>query len=235
MARDKGVGAMRPLATIATAETARYFAKKARDLAQNELEVFVSGLKKQGGSKESLEDSERPTDERVDARRVPTENGSAPSGAPERLMKKIEMLLRQETLYKLTKLNNDDWDELMEKLIVAYEAQLAAEKPKKVVTSSMHIPRAIVKYVKKRANGKCEFPNCKREIEHLHHVDRFASQKEHDPDKIVALCNAHHGLAHRGLVGDEGRLREAGKILWKPDYTNLNWYIDEKVQFYRRR
>lgn len=234
VAQDKGVGAVRPIATIATAETARYFAKKVQELTKNELEVFVSGLKKQGG-KEFLEGSARTTDERIGARRVPTENESAPGAAPERLMKKVEMLLRQETLDKLTKLNNNDWDELMGKLIAAYEAQLAAEKPQKVVTSSRHIPRIIAEYVEKRANGKCEFPGCKKPFVHLHHVDRFASQKEHDPDRIVALCKAHHDLAHRGLVGEEGRLREAGKVLWRPDYTNLNWFVDEKVQFYRRR
>lgn len=260
---QKGLNAVRPVATIATVETAEYWARRAKDLAKNELEVFVRDVRRAEARGEAVgnimsepwrELGQKPGElEEVEAGRlvllsvgnvgkVPPELEEVEAGrlvSPRHdeavfKLKKLELNLRLETAERLENLNHGGWEELMAKLLEAYERNLAMNKPKKVVTSSRHIPKAIVGYVEKRSGGKCEFPACKKTYDHLHHVDRFASVKEHDPDKIVALCREHHGLAHKGFIGGEDDLRRAGKILKKPDYANLNRFIDEKVQFYRR-
>lgn len=197
IAQEKGINAVRPVAVIATKETAVYWAKKAKSMSKHDLEVFVSDYRK-------LDDKPR--------------------------LQKLVLDLNPEIVAELQKLNNGDWNILMKKLISAYKKSLEEYKPQKVETPSHHVPRAIENYIVQRCNGFCEFPGCPKSYENLHHIDRFASKREHDPDRIVALCKAHHNLAHLGLIDEENwRLRR------QPDYTSLNWYVDEKVAFYRRR
>ena len=133
------------------------------------------------------------------------------------------------------------WEELVENWVSSKEIErekaqreLEAEKPAAVKTSSEHIPNKIRSYVWARADGKCEFPGCGKEAEHLHHIDRFALKKVHDPDRIVALCQAHHDLAHRGLIKNEENLVNNWAIRKDAQYTDLNWYVDQQYQFYRR-
>lgn len=193
---EKGVGAVRPVVSIATKETSVYWARKAKEMSKNDLEVFVRDMRR----------SEKPLLEKV-----------------------LTMNLNPEIAAKLEKMNSGNWNDLMEKLIQLYEQDLAQEKPKKIESTSRYVPKAIENYILHRCNGFCEFPDCKKSYEHLHHIDRFASRREHDPDRIVALCKAHHNLAHRGLIDEENwRIRKV------PDYTHLNWYIDEKVLFHQR-
>lgn len=193
---EKGVNAVRPVVTIATKETAEFWAKKATEMKKNDLEVYVRDVRRNEGiSQEKL----------------------------------VKMNLKPEVAAKLEKLKSGDWNELMENFISLYEQSLEEEKPEKIETPSRHVPKAIKDYVLQRANGLCEFPWCKKSYDHLHHIDRFASKREHDPDRIVALCSSHHGLAHRGLIDEEN-----WKIRKEPDYTHLNWYVDEKVLFHQR-
>lgn len=196
IAEEKGINAVRPVAAIATKETAVYWAKKAKSMSKHDLEVFVRDYRK---------------------------NDDDPR------LQKLVMELSSEIAAELQKLNNDDWNALMKKLIAAYKKSLEEDKPQKVETASRHIPKPIENYIVQRSNGFCEFPGCKKKYDHLHHIDRFASKREHDPDRIIALCTAHHNLAHQGLIDEEN-----WRIRREPDYTSLNWYVDEKVQFHRR-
>lgn len=202
---QKGLNTVRPVATVATKETAKFWAKKAIDLSRHELEEYVRSTKKESsdGDKEIT----------------------------------INMRLKPATATKLQKFFNGDWNELMQKFIDLYEknlqSELEAEKPLKKVSNSKYRPKSINSYVHKRSQGKCEFPNCTKPYKHLHHIDRFGSKREHDPDRIIALCEAHHKLAHRGLI-DENENFKDWKLRETQDYTNLNKFIDDQVQFYRR-
>jgi len=65
-------------------------------------------------------------------------------------------------------------------------------------------------------NGKCTFPGCNKPHTCYHHPDRYAATQNHN--RIVALCDEHHQLAHAGLIENEHdppekwRLREAPKL-----------------------
>lgn len=220
VAQKKGLYAVRPVATIATVETDKYWAEYALKMPKNELEIFVKNLENQNEIVNGIS---------VNEGLFMNEAGQ-----------KSEMLvlnLKPEIILKLKKLCHSDWNEFMEKLIELFEEnlnkELQVEKPKNITGASKHIPKNIEKYVLKRSNKKCEFPNCNKNYDHFHHVNRFSSNRVHDPDQIVALCKAHHGLAHRGLIDREEESPENWKIRKEPDYKNLNWFVDQKVQLYR--
>lgn len=206
VAEKKGLYAVRAVASIATAETDQYWAKYAISMPKNELETFVRDSKNQHCS--------------------------------ENKEKNIIMKVKPEIAAKLEKLYQGDWNELMEKFIELYEKnlnkELQMEKPKCVTGGSEHVPKNIEKYVLKRSNEKCEFPGCPKNHDHLHHTNRYASDKTHDPDQIVALCEAHHALAHRGLIDREDEPTKNWKIRKERDYRSLNWFVDRQVQQYRR-
>ena len=51
---EKGMGAVQPVATIATKDTASFWAKKARVMSKNTLETYVREIRVQNGSLEYL-------------------------------------------------------------------------------------------------------------------------------------------------------------------------------------
>lgn len=212
VARLRGVNAVRPVATIATVETAGYWASQARKMNKNELETFVREVRH----------SEAET---------PSEAGTMNAAVN---MEEIILKLRPTVALKLRQFMKGDVNELMEKFMQLYEQDLNAQKPEVKQGGSRSIPAKIVRYIYKRCGGKCEFPNCNKAFADLHHIDRYKLVKKHDPDRIVALCKAHHDLAHRGLVQNEDGNFTKWKIRNNPDYNNLNWYVDQEVQFYRR-
>ncbi len=50
-------------------------------------------------------------------------------------------------------------------------------------------------------NGQCSFPGCNKPHTCYHHPDRYAVTQNHN--RIVALCDEHHQLAHAGLIENE--------------------------------
>lgn len=216
VAQKKGLYAVRPVAAIATAETDKYWAKYAMEMPKNELETFVRDLKNQNDG---------------------DQNGFLANVSTKK-EKVLIMKIKPEIAAKLEKIHRGDWNELMEKFIKLYEEDLAKElreeKPQAAAGGSRHVPKNIENYVLKRSNGKCEFPGCVKNYDHLHHTNRYSSDKTHDPDQLVALCESHHALAHRGLIDKEEESAENWKIRKEPDYKNLNWFVDRQVQFYRR-
>jgi hypothetical protein len=216
---EKGLQRIRPIAAIATVENQEFWTQKASSMSKNTLETYVKDYKLQFLPREA-------------AQSVNTNNGEN--------CESLTMEIKPEIASKLRKFNQGDWNELMQKFIDLYEKnleqELKQEKPALATDTSSHIPKKIHDYVLKRSHGKCEFSNCNKKYEHLHHTNRFASDKTHDPDKIVALCIAHHDLAHRGLIENENDvITSTWKIQKEPDYTNLNWYIDQQIQAYKTR
>jgi len=224
----KGINAVRPVLTIVNKETEHFWAEKTKNMSRHTLETYVRDYKK-----EFVELHVQPN----------TELKSTVDS------KTLTVNLKPEIIAKLEKFNKGDWNELMQKFIDLYEKnleqELKQEKSAPVTEASEHIPEKINDYVLKRSHGKCEFPNCSKKYEHLHHTNRFASDKIHDPDQIVALCSAHHDLAHKGLIKNENSHNDnkqsafhptsTWKIQKEPDYSNLNWYIDQQVQAYKIR
>ncbi len=146
----------------------------------------------------------------------------------------ILMNLKPELVDKLKKLKgHGGWNELMEEFVEMREKQFEQEKPEKVQTNSRHIPTKIKKHVIKRSRRTCEYPGCCKPYEILHHTRRFALYKEHDPDKIFALCKGHERLFHQGLVEDEHKAPGFWRIREVPDKKDPKFKIDLKVMRFR--
>lgn len=210
IAEIKGIHAVRPVLSMATESNQEFWAEKAKNMSQQTLKTYVRDFKQQ-------------------TLQTPRVNPNTQLET-----KTITMQLKPETATKLEKLNNDNWNELMEKLIGFYEKDLEESKPPVKENARRTIPLNIKKYVLKRCNGKCEFPNCQQKYTNLHHTNRYGSQKTHDPDQIIALCKAHHDLAHRGLIDNEEQAPQKWQIRKEANINNLNWFIDEQVQVHRR-
>ena len=179
---EKGIWAVSPVVCIATPENDRELAQKARGMSKNTLEVYAKGIRGSGGA-------------------LPRKSGVLPlftMSADLTEVADVESLLivaDSEVCWKLKKLKGDgEWNDLMRVLVNLWEEKLALEKPTAVKTVSRHIPSAIRRFVLKRSNYKCEFPGCSKHYSELHHADRFGVTWLHDPDRLFALCKAHHQL-----------------------------------------
>ncbi len=151
------------------------------------------------------------------------------------LNKVIGMELSPLTIDRLTKLKGDDeWDTLMNELLDIREKMLEQNRPEEKQTESRHIPIEMKRFVIERSRGVCEMGVCAKRYAILHHTQRFASEKTHDPSRIVALCKQHERLVHLGLIHDETIAPKQWKMLQEPDKNDPKYQIDRLVQRYRR-
>lgn len=208
VARAKGVGAIRPVVSLATEESAEFWADKAEKMPRRVLEFYVREHKK----------SETASEPGVDFIHVNKND------------EEILMKLKPEVAAKLRELSRGDWNGLMEELLEARERELMRQKPEPVKTNVRTIPVAIRRFVEKRARGGCEFEGCGRDFEIFHHVDRFYLSKEHDPDRIFALCMVHHDLMHQSLVENERKGPSFWRVLKEPDFLDVKILVDQEVQ-----
>lgn len=63
------------------------------------------------------------------------------------------------------------------------------------------IPPLVLRYVMIRSQGRCEAIGCHALAEGTHHDERRAWKLDHHPDRVHALCKAHHDQDH--LLGAE--------------------------------
>ena len=214
----KGINAVRPVLTIVTKETAGFWAEKAEMMPKNVLEKYVKGFREQ---------------DLVDMGVRPSTDLNSQLFEIESTMSVI-MDLNTEIACQLAKLRaRSGWNTLMKEFLQIRRAKLEQEKPHAVRTESRHIPKGIERFVLNRSNNTCEFADCTKHYDILHHLQRFALDKVHDPDLIVALCELHERLFHQGLIDNE----EMGPKYWKlrkePDKNHPKYEIDLKVQKFR--
>ena len=212
---DRGVGAVRPVATIATVETAEFWAEKVKSMSKHALEVYVHETREQ--QSQDLE---------------------APQLLPgEKLAKLIEMHLDPEIAARLEKLcvaHGGNWNAVMQEFLNLRDEKLRKEPPEAVEASSRHIPAEIERFVMKRCGGLCEFSKCTRKYVILHHTQRFALEEVHDPARLVALCTAHERLVHLGLIAYEEEKPEKWTVREEADPSEKKYAIDQQVQKFRR-
>ena len=202
--REKGIWAVKPVATIATRETEKEWAERVGSMSRREVEVFVKG--------------------------VVTESGRA--GAETQPVKAtVTIDLDPELLDQLKKIKGDkDWDDVVKEFLVLRAKSFKEKKPEPVKTESRHIPNQIQRFVRKRDNRKCVVPGCGRKYSELHHSDGFSRVKCHDPDRIFCLCSGHHDLAHRGLIANEEKGPRFWRVRKELDRTSSRFGIDQLVQ-----
>lgn len=62
--------------------------------------------------------------------------------------------------------------------------------------SSRYIPVKIKRILQKEHGDKCSIQSCQRKAETIHHTQRFALSRSHDPHFLAPLCKQHHIIAH---------------------------------------
>lgn len=244
VAEAKGLGAVRPVITMATSENEKFWARKAAAMSKSTLETYVREYKKQEEEKilgapldavaETTANRARPGTDTNEQGLFGTVNGVVPVPTLT-----LSMTLDKETAEMLMKLKGQgDWNSLMQELLELREEKLQAEQPEPVVTSdgravSRYIPARIKKHVRKITNGQCVYPGCAKPHKILHHTWRFALRPEHDSKTLVPLCQAHERIAHHGLVGREQEKPGQWKVREEADRELETYAIDRKVMQHR--
>lgn len=206
---EKGIWAVRPAVNVATSETDRFWAEKARKMPQSTLTTYIKEFRNN-----------------EDAHRV---NTAIPkTEKPRKIILPLD--LTPSLACELEKIKTENWDETIKELLKLRYENLQFIKPESVKTKSRPIPGNIQKYLTKRSNCKCEFPLCKKDYHSFHHADRFSLVHEHNPDRIFALCKEHHEIAHRSLIDNEQhdiRFWKARETADRSDF--FRHMIDQKV------
>ncbi len=234
---QKGLNAVKPVVTIATAETAAFWAEKVQQMSKNTLETYVREFKK-----ENLFDSLPRKESGATTEHIAgvnsqlaesTENQHVPS------FKKIIMMeLDPDITSQLEKLKGDgDWNDLMKQFLQMREEKFENEKPEiqecEMERESRHIPAKIKNFVIARTNGRCAFPGCSKPYKILHHTQRFALENVHDGDRLHALCKGHERIAHLGLIENEDKAPQFWKLRREAEKDSPKYEIDLIVNKFR--
>ena len=67
--------------------------------------------------------------------------------------------------------------------------------------ASQTSPPSIRRAVSRRHKDRCAVPGCRHAaFVDIHHVERRADGGDHDPERLILLCGAHHTAAHEGTL-----------------------------------
>lgn len=233
IAEEKGIQRVRAVATIATKATQEFWSEKARDMSKHTLETYVKNYRLEILPGEKITGEKAARIKLAEANESEATNKA--SGHNELI--EISMKLQSQTLKKLEQMKGDrSWDELMTELSGSTGSTGSTnetEKPQPVRTKSRRIPVKIKRFAVSQTKGKCAYPGCQRNFEILHHTQRFAIDKVHDPDKIVPLCTAHERLAHLGLIENEEKPPKNWRIRENADRTDYKQFVDQQVWLHR--
>jgi len=210
----KGINAVRPIVSIATQETANFWAEKAMEMSKNTLEAYVKEFKKEHTEAKVTESIFCPSPE---------------NGHSQNLFSELKMELDPKIVDQLNELKGQgNWNELIQKLLQAYQAQVEAKKPIPQENAKRYVPAKIEKYVLAKTNNTCAFPGCTKEYKYIHHTERYKLTKTHDPDTLIPLCKPHERLAHYGLIENENLPPKFWKIKLEADKTSEKWLKVDK-------
>ncbi len=217
---EKGFLAIRPVACIATKENEEFWAEKAKTMTARTLETYVKEYKNRLHVKAQSGEGLTKTEENC---KTPALTIQITDPALAQTLKDIK--------------GPQEWDNLIKKLLRIREKHLKTATPAPVHTHSRPIPAKIDSYVRARSLGTCEFGHgnsrCHKKATIMHHTERFALRKTHDPDKIVHLCEEHEKIAHLGLIMNENAPPSQWKVRERADKTDLRQVIDLRVQKFR--
>ncbi|MFA5793323.1 MAG: hypothetical protein WC897_05690, partial [Candidatus Gracilibacteria bacterium] len=107
--------------------------------------------------------------------------------------------LSAEVTEELNRLNSQGQDvskillELLEQRKAKRRGQQTSQAKQ---TPSHHVPTRVSKILNQEFGTKCSIPNCTKPAQEIHHSQRFAIAKTHDPRFLAPLCHEHHQLAH---------------------------------------
>ncbi len=200
---DKGLQRVRPVAAIATPETENFWVEKVKSMGKNALETYVHDYRLEILPREKTQ----------------PENNMTTVDLPSKVAQRFKQAQKR-----------PDFDALLEKFLDQLEH---LDEPEAHRSSSRYIPKAIKDFVGHRSGGKCSYPSCKRASTSVHHTQRFALEKVHDPARLRPLCTAHERLAHLGLIKNEDLPPDRWYLKEAPDKTDSKFFIDTIVARFR--
>lgn len=227
MAEKKGINAVKPVATIATKETAKLWADRIEAMSVQGVTAMAREERKSRNVSTSQPvkmQNAIQTAVQNDGEKPAKSNNEVTLNLPTPLARRLE---------RVSKLA--DFAQLMEKFVEGIEQMEESQKPEPVETDSRHIPTKIEEFSRERTGDKCAFPGCFKNIFQLHHTQRWALHHIHDPDKLWGLCQTHNELAHLGLIENEEGRPETWRLRKTPDWTGGydKWLVDQRVQAQR--
>ena len=79
--------------------------------------------------------------------------------------------------------------------------------------ATQETPPAVRREVFLRDHGRCIVPGCRNATYvDLHHLELRSEGGADDPDNLVVVCGAHHGLLHRGRLRIEGKVSTGVRV-----------------------
>ena len=238
VAEERGINCVRPVATIATPETAQFWADKVQAMSKHTLATYVHDYR--------LESRPGPESKPVKvnislklnpdlAKRL---EKLKTAGDIEALMERFLDQMENEAEEQAHGLPNQsvslpaDNKKFIAKVKVATNKKLTstpATKPQPVFTSSRYIPAAIRHYVINKYHGCCAYQTCKHPYKILHHTQRFALEQVHDPDRLMPLCKQHERIIHQGLIKNEEKQPEQWRLLEEAEQGGAKYEVDKLV------
>lgn len=204
LVREKGLNRVKPIATLATTENQNFWAEKIQSMGKTALETYVKDYRSEI---------------------LPRKDS---------LSEKVVLELRPELAKQLKEIQKrSDFEEILEKVLHEVASRETSEQPSPIQSDSRYIPKAIFEYVDNRTSGLCSYPSCKRHATSLHHTQRFALEKVHDPARLRPLCTAHERIAHLGLIENEDQATKNWHLRKEADKSNPKFYIDSLVAHFR--
>ncbi len=258
VAEHKGLGAIRPVITVATPDDEKFWARKAAAMSKNTLETYVREYRRQkefagcapfdAPAAKSFNPDFRPgTEFRVKEERAENVKNGSESGVEDQIAGLgtcapsvpakiiLAMDLEPEVAAILQKLKGQgDWNMLMKELLALREEKLTAEAPEPIEDAKRYIPVRIKRYVLKKTNGQCAYPGCTKPYRILHHTQRFALRPTHDSKTLVPLCKAHERLAHQGLIEHEQEGPENWRVRDEAERDKVTYAVDRRVMVRRK-
>ena len=113
-----------------------------------------------------------------------------------------QLQLTQEVQSKLLslQLKGIDINALLTDFLKKKEYEIAQEKEELAAAtpenSSRYIPAKVKKVLEKESGTKCSINGCTKNAETIHHTQKFALSKNHNPYYLALLCKNHHTIAH---------------------------------------
>lgn len=191
------------IASVATAENQNLWTDHAKNLSQKAVEILVKEYKNATNSSSGYENQNGLFESKNECDSVRAHgNFETRKNENEINIKLIGALnpdIKKQLVYLAEK--GIDINELIsetlkkrEQKITEEKAKIAAEIEKKIATR--HIPAHVKRIIRLEHGTKCSIPHCNRPAAVIHHTQRFALARNHDPRYLAPLCREHHQIAH---------------------------------------
>lgn len=217
-----GYTKLRAVARAATPETQKEWLKKMSTMSKNTLEMYVHEIKKSEQSESELPGKEAAFE--TLSMTVFRDTAAKFRVFKERLEKKMKKPLTWDAVLRAVLENQT----LIQKRVIKNPRHM-----ERLQTGKRYIPAKIRHILEEKYHGVCAFPQCFKPAKILHHTERFALKKEHNPATIAPLCTEHERIAHHGLIAHEEKSPKNWHIQKTPDNTHPKYKIDRVVQKFR--